>query len=193
MNRMRPARALLSCILVSCLHSVTVHAEAPTATPASSPPNVPRDGQHDFDFNLGTWKTHIRRLLHPLSGSDEWVGLDGTVTVRKVWGGHAQLEEIEADGSTGHFEGLTLFLYNPEAHQWGQYFANSAAGILNPPVIGEFNNGRGEFFDRMRLVRQIMILTIEYGWSVGSGPDDMPYPNCADDFWILSVTPERPI
>jgi hypothetical protein len=120
MNRIRPARALLlSCILVSWLHSVTVHAEPPTATPASSPPNVPRDGQHDFDFNLGTWKTHIRRLLHPLSGSDEWVGLDGTVTVRKVWGGHAQLEEIEADRPTGHFEGLTLFLYNPEAHQWG--------------------------------------------------------------------------
>jgi hypothetical protein len=129
MTRMRPARGiLLSCVLVSCLHSVAVHAEAPTATPASPPVNEPRDGQHDFDFNLGTWKTHIRRLLHPLSGSDEWVELDGTVAVRKVWGGHAQLEEIEADGSTGHFEGLTLFLYNPEAHQWAQYFANSAAG-----------------------------------------------------------------
>jgi hypothetical protein len=149
MNRMRPARViLLSCVLASCLHSVAVHAEAPTATPASPPVNEPRDGQHDFDFNLGTWKTHILRLLHPLSGSDEWVELDGTVAVRKVWGGHAQLEEIEADGSTGHFEGLTLFLYNPEAHQWAQYFASSAAGILNPPVIGEFKNGRGEFFDQ---------------------------------------------
>jgi len=73
------------------------------ATPTSETPGLPRDGQHDFDFNLGTWKTHIRRLLHPLSGSDEWVELDGTVAVRKVWGGHAQLEEIEADGSTGHF------------------------------------------------------------------------------------------
>jgi hypothetical protein len=149
MNRIRPARAiLLSCILVSCLQPVTVHAEAPTATPASPLPNVPRDGQHDFDFNIGTWKTHIRRRLHPLSGSDDWVELDGTVTVRKFWDGRAQLEEIEADGSTGHFEGLTLFLYNPEAHQWGQYFGNSTVGILNAPLIGEFKNGRGEFLDQ---------------------------------------------
>ncbi|MFY9984822.1 MAG: hypothetical protein WAM44_16880 [Chthoniobacterales bacterium] len=59
------------------------------ATPASETPNLARDGQHDFDFNIGTWKTHIRRLLHPLSGSDEWVELDGTLVVRKVWGGHA--------------------------------------------------------------------------------------------------------
>jgi len=149
MNRIRPARALfLSGILVSCLLAVTVHAEAPSATAASPPPNVPRDGQHDFDFNIGTWKTHIRRRLHPLSGSDDWVELDGTVTVRKFWDGRAQLEEIEAEGATGHFEGLTLFLYNPEAHQWGQYFANSTVGILNSPVIGGFKNGRGEFFDQ---------------------------------------------
>lgn len=45
-------------------------------TPASETPNLAGDGQHDFDFNIGTWKTHIRRLLHPLSGSDEWVELD---------------------------------------------------------------------------------------------------------------------
>jgi hypothetical protein len=58
------------------------------------------------------------------------------------------LEEIEADGSTGHFEGLTLFLYNPQAHQWGQYFVDSAVGVVNQPQIGEFKNGRGELFDQ---------------------------------------------
>jgi hypothetical protein len=139
---------VLGCMLIGCRGTYSSAGQTNAGANASSTPTGPRDGQHDFDFNLGTWKTHIRRLLHPLSGSDDWVELDGTVTVRKVWGGHAQLEEIEADGSTGHFEGLTLFLYNPEAHQWGQYFANSAAGILNPPVIGEFKNGRGEFFDQ---------------------------------------------
>jgi hypothetical protein len=30
----------------------------------------------------------------------------------------------------------------------GQYFANSTVGILNPPLIGEFKNGRGEFVDQ---------------------------------------------
>ena len=99
--------------------------------------------------------------MHPLSGSDDWVELDGTGTVRKIWDGRAQLEEIEADGLTGHLEGLTLFLYNPGANQWGQYFAHSSVGILNQPVIGEFKNGRGEFFeqetfnDRAILVRMV--------------------------------------
>ena len=149
MNRILPTRViLLSCILFSCLQSSTVLAETAAGPTASPPADVPRDGQHDFDFNIGTWKTHIRRLSHPLSGSNDWIDLDGSVAVRKVWDGRAQLEEIEADGSTGHFEGLTLFLYNPQAHQWGQYFANSAVGILNQPVIGEFKDGRGEFLDQ---------------------------------------------
>ena len=28
-----------------------------------------RDGQKDFDFEIGTWKTHLKRLLNPLTGS----------------------------------------------------------------------------------------------------------------------------
>ena len=62
--------------------------------------------------------------------------------------GRAELEEIKADGSTGHFEGLTLFLYNPQSHQWSQSFANSNDGMMNQPAIGEFRDGRGEFFDQ---------------------------------------------
>ncbi len=107
-----------------------------------------RDGQHDFDFNLGTWRTHIRRLQHPFEGSNTWVELNGSVLVRSLWEGRAQLEEIEAHGPTGHFEGLTLFLYNPQSHQWSQRFANSNEGVLGQPAIGEFKNGRGEFFDQ---------------------------------------------
>jgi hypothetical protein len=118
------------------------------ARPPARQADTLREGQHDFDFNFGAWHTHIRRLQHPLTGSTSWVELNGTVTVRKVWDGRAQLEEIEADGSTGHFEGTTLFLYNPQAHQWSQTFANSSSGTLGQPSIGEFKNGRGEFFSQ---------------------------------------------
>src|SRR5713226_9926733 len=54
-----------------------------------------RDGQHDFDFEIGTWKTHLRRRLHPLTGSQAWVEMDGTTVVRKVWSGRANLVELE--------------------------------------------------------------------------------------------------
>jgi BNR/Asp-box repeat len=105
-----------------------------------------RDGAHDFDFNIGVWHTHIRRIPDPWSGSDKSVVLDGTVTVRKVFDGRAQLEEIEADGPNGHWEGMTLFLYNPQAHQWSQSFIESKMAALNSPEIGAFHDGRGELF-----------------------------------------------
>jgi hypothetical protein len=107
-----------------------------------------RDGQHDFDFNVGKWRSHIQSLADPLTGSTTWVKLEGTVTVRKVWDGRASLEEIEADGPGGHFEGTTIYLYNPQSHQWSQTFAISATGTLGVPAIGEFKNGRGELYSR---------------------------------------------
>ena len=107
-----------------------------------------RDGQHDFDFEIGTWKTHLSRRLHPLTGSTTWVQFDGTSVVRKVWNGRANLVELEVDGPTGHIEALSLRLYNPQSHQWSLNSANSNDGTLSVPTIGEFKNGRGEFYDQ---------------------------------------------
>ena len=107
-----------------------------------------RDGQHDFDFEFGSWKTHIRRLLHPLTGSDSWVELDGISTVRKVWDGRANLGELEVSNPTTHLEGLSLRVYSPESHQWSIYWANSDDGRLGPAMIGQFRSGRGEFYDQ---------------------------------------------
>lgn len=115
---------------------------------AEAGPEHARDGQHDFDFELGSWKIHLKRLVHPLTGSTTWVEFDGTSVTRKVWDGRAELEEFETDGSAGHIEGLTLRLYNPQAHQWSLYWGTSKGGTLGVPTIGEFKNGRGEFFDQ---------------------------------------------
>lgn len=107
-----------------------------------------RDGQHDFDFKFGTWKTCISRLQDPLTGSATWIKMNGTVVVRKIWGGRASFEETEVEGPAGHWEGLTLFLYNPQSHHWSQVFANSPDGTLSRPGTGEFKDGRGEFLDQ---------------------------------------------
>jgi hypothetical protein len=109
------------------------------------------DGQHDFDFEIGTWKSHLRRLVHPLTGSTTWAEYDGTSVVRKVWNGRANLVELEVDGSAGHIEGLSLRLYDSQSHQWSLNFANSKGGVLSTPTIGEFKNGRGEFYDQETL------------------------------------------
>lgn len=124
-----------------CLAVVPAHAQAVTT----------HDPQHDFDFEIGTWKTHVKRLLHPLSGSSEWTEYEGTSVVRKVWDGRANLLELRMDGPKGHFEGLSLRLYNPQSHQWSLNFANAAAGSVAQPTVGEFTNGRGEFYDQETL------------------------------------------
>jgi hypothetical protein len=121
------------------------------------------DGQHDFDFELGSWNIHLKKLAHPLTASTTWVEFDGTSETRKVWDGRAQLEEFETNGAAGHIEGLTLRLYNPTSHQWSLHWANSKDGILGQPTIGEFKNGRGEFFDQeMFNGRSILV---RYVWS----------------------------
>ena len=137
-----PRIGLLLAAALATQSMTPVGAEA-AASAASS-----RDGRHDFDFKDGTWTTHIRRLRHPLAGSQEWIELNGTVTTHKVWGGKALLEEVEADGPDGHFEDLGLFLYNPATHQWTQYFATGNDGVMGTPMVGEFRDGRGEFYDQ---------------------------------------------
>jgi hypothetical protein len=107
-----------------------------------------RDGEHDFDFEIGVWRTHLSRLQHPLTGSTAWVEYDGTSVVRKVGTRGANLVELDVAGSAGHIEALSLRLYNPGSHQWSLNFANSASGSLSQPTIGEFKKGRGEFFDQ---------------------------------------------
>ena len=69
----------------------------------------------------------------------------------KVWDGRANLLELVADGPGGHFEGLSLRLYNPQSRQWSLTFVSSRDGTLSTPTIGEFRNGRGEFFSQESL------------------------------------------
>lgn len=107
-----------------------------------------RDGQHDFDFEFGAWSVKLRRLLHPLSGSDDWVDMEGTSTVRKVWDGRANLGELQVGNASGKLEGLSLRVYNPETHQWSIYWANAKDGALGTAMIGQFRNGRGEFYNQ---------------------------------------------
>ena len=114
----------------------------------TSEPQQLRDGEHDFDFEIGLWKTHLRRLVRPLSGSTTWVEYEGTSKVSKVLDGRANLVELKVAGPAGRIEGLSLRLYNPQSHQWSLNFANINQGTLTSPTIGEFKDGRGEFFNQ---------------------------------------------
>jgi hypothetical protein len=119
----------------------------PDAPKAPAEHALARDGQHDFDFAIGVWRTHLSRLLNPLTGSKTWVEFEGTTVVRKVWAGRANLAELDVEGPSGRVQALSLRLYNPQSRQWSLNSANIKTGTLSVPTIGEFRNGRGEFYD----------------------------------------------
>jgi hypothetical protein len=121
------------------------------AATALGAPTPPRNGEHDFDFEVGRWATHVKRLQHPLSGSTSWIDYDGTTVGTSVLAGKGVLIELSMDGAAGHFDGLSLRLYNPESHQWSLNFANAASGVMTTPTVGEFKDGRGEFYDQETL------------------------------------------
>ena len=124
---------------------------------------VKQGGPQDFDFEIGQWKTQLKRLTNPLSGQPaKWVEYTGTTAVTKVWGGRANLVELDVKGPAGQIEGLSLRLFNPETRQWSLNFANARSGTMTTPTLGGFNNGRGEFYstdtfgDRNILVRFVI-------------------------------------
>jgi len=142
-----PLSRFLLCVLSPVLFlPLPVFAQVNSVTTRTYVPQ--RDGQHDFDFEFGVWKIHLARRLKPLTGSTTWVEYDGMSVVRRVWNGRANLGELEVNGPLGNIEGLSLRTYNPQSHQWNISWVNSNEGTVGVPMIGEFKNGRGEFFNQ---------------------------------------------
>jgi hypothetical protein len=136
-------RRFIEATLLAFVLSLAV--AATSAHQASTATGKPVDGQHDFGWETGTWKTHVRRLAKPLSGADEWVEYDGSTTVREVLDGRANLVELRVEGPAGAIHGTSLRLYNPQARQWSIHYASVRDGVLTRPLHGGFRDGRGEF------------------------------------------------
>ena len=92
------AAAAVTAGLLACILMVIVQAQRGLGQQHIS---TERDGQHDFDFEIGTWKTHLSRRVHPLTGSNSWVEYEGTTFVRGVWSGRANLVELKANRPFG--------------------------------------------------------------------------------------------
>jgi hypothetical protein len=166
MNRFqRIGSYFLLCVLGYTLHAAPAFSQTNSVASEAQSSAKERDGSHDFDFEIGSWKIHLRRLLHPLTGSTTWVEFDGTSVTRKVWNGRANLEEFETDGTAGHIEGMTLRLYNPQTRQWNINWATSKDGAMGVPTIGEFKNGRGEFFDQEPSGPNGSVILVRFIWS----------------------------
>jgi len=111
----------------------------------SAQPAMLHDGQHDFDFEIGNWEAHVKKLSHPLSGK-------------------GNLSEMNVDGATSHthIQIIAVRLYNPSSKQWSIYGASAKIGVFDPPQVGQFDGNRGEFYASDTF--QGRAIYIRYAW-----------------------------
>lgn len=141
------------------------HAAIPVA---DSPVPAAPVAQHAFDWQFGTWKIRMSRLLHPLSGSTARDRLVGTVDVQKIWNGRANYALIDAGGRSGDVHILALRLYLPQSRQWSLSFTTRGSADLSVPMYGTFKDGRGEFYDQ-EFYKGRAILDRFVFYDIGSG------------------------
>lgn len=116
----------------------------PASAQARTESAAVRDGQRDFDFEIGSWRTHLRYRA-PLDSTAAWIEYSGTSVVSALLGGRANVVELDVSGPNGRITGMSLRLYDPQAREWSLHFASGRSGELSPPVRGAFRDGRGEF------------------------------------------------
>src|SRR5689334_14223378 len=120
-----PIRLILSCVVG--LSAVAASAGA-VPDSALAIPSTPAGAPRDFDFEHGSWKTTLRRRLHPLSGSDAWVDYAGTTIVHPLSGGKANVVELDVSGSAGRIQALSLRLFDTQQAKWTLNFSSMASG-----------------------------------------------------------------
>ena len=165
MNLTKRSRAWSFGGLLFILCSTTAFAQtsSESAKSGTQSATVERDGQHDFDWIAGRWKEHTKIRVRSLTGPNTWIEFDGTGIAYKIWDGRAMLDESEADTPNGHVEGLMLYTYGPQTHQWYIYFASGKDGKIGLPNVGEFKDGRGEFYVQDNLNGRLLLN--RYVWS----------------------------
>jgi len=134
--------------------------------PSAQSPAAPRDGSHDFDWMVGSWKADLKRLVKPLTGSTTWVEYAGTQTTTNILGGKAVMDEfiVDSPATKSKIEALTIRLYNPANQTWSIYWATAANGAFSlPPTVGRWKDGRGEFYDHEEWNGRWIL--VRYVWS----------------------------
>jgi hypothetical protein len=132
----------------------------------TDPANLPqRDGSHGFDFLIGDWKAHVRRLPDRLNNSNIWVEYDGISNHHKILDSNSNFEEFDVISTDKklRIKAQTLRLYNPTTRQWSIHLLDVNEGTLDVPyVTGSFTGKRGEFYGQDQYKGRVIL--VRYVW-----------------------------
>jgi hypothetical protein len=173
---MRGLGFIISAVIGAAIFTGKVSAVTSHPSPQSSAPSsntaqddgsrtAQDDGSRNFDFLIGDWNAHVRRLPDRLNGSNTWVDYNGISNHKKLLDSNANFEEFDVYSADKklHIKAQTLRLYNPESHQWSIYGLDLDKGILEvPPVVGRFSGDRGEFYNQQTYKGRVIL--VRYLW-----------------------------
>jgi hypothetical protein len=137
--------------LIVCFGAVVMSAGTLAIASQDVPaPTLTQDlsGVHDFDFFVGKWQTHSRKLKERLTGSHDWEEFDGTIRSFKLMTGLANVDDTEFDMPEGIYRGVAPRAYDPKTGLWAIWWIDgrNPHGALDPPVKGRFVHGVGTFY-----------------------------------------------
>jgi hypothetical protein len=133
--------ALTALPALLCLRNESAHAAVAVAPSAAT-----GGAEHDFDFFLGSWKVHHRKLKKRLAGSNEWEEFDGTTTCQSLLGGIANMNDSVVNRQGGSYTGLGLRAFDAKTHTWADWYLDGRdPSAIDSPGIGRFTKGVGTF------------------------------------------------
>ncbi|MDE2134558.1 MAG: DUF1579 domain-containing protein [Alphaproteobacteria bacterium] len=104
------------------------------------------DHAHDFDFLIGKWRVHHRRLKERLANNHEWVEFEGMSELQMTMGGHGTMDDNFVGLPGGAYRAMGMRGYDPKTQTWAIWWLDARdPHTIGSPVIGNFKNGIGTF------------------------------------------------
>lgn len=128
----------------------------------------PMTAPTDFDFIIGDWVVHHRRLNARLMGSTDWTEFSGRSSTRKILGGFGNVEDNILAFHDGEVLAAAFRSFDPQTKTWSIWWLDGRAPHrLDVPVVGRFSGPIGIFFADDTLDGQA--IKVRFRWQANPG------------------------
>lgn len=122
----------------------------------------------DFDFIIGDWRVHHRRLNSRLTGCTEWTEVEGISSTRKILGGFGNVEDNLLCFPQEQVRAAAFRSFDPASQSWSIWWLDGRAPhSLDVPVVGTFANHIGVFYANDTL--EGLPIRVRFTWHANPG------------------------
>jgi hypothetical protein len=125
---------------------------------------------NDFDFLVGQWNIHNRKLNSRLNDCQQWTEFEALGRCRKILNGFGNIDDFRTESEGAPFEGISLRLFNPKTKLWSIYWADSNLVVLDVPQVGSFDGNIGIFYARDIFEAKEIIIQFKWDKTIPDAP-----------------------